>query len=280
MTRIDWADDTVNFFTGCRHGCDFCYAKKMARRLAGVPGTVYQRVAAVNPEDDPFEVAFHADVFNRSLDKYRGARKPRRIFVGSMGDMCFGGVAAYFNGKDGLAGNVITREVQGWTAEFARDLPDHTILVLTKRPDLLDPGVPWPENVHLGVSVTGNADAGRIEELHRWWGSAAANQTWIHAGGPGVLWASVEPLLDASFDPACLAGLDWVVVGMDSSWRYALRTNSQISVPMMRAVERIVAWCRENGVPVWCKGSTQALTTGTFPQEISEKEGQTWTFDQ
>jgi len=273
MTRIDWADDTVNFFTGCRHGCEFCYAKKMARRLEGVPGTVYQRVAAVDPGDDPFEVAFHADVATRKLSEFQRLRGPRRIFVGSMGDMCFENEAMSF----GIDGNpcsqpTSTRSVQRMTAEFAQRLPQHTVLVLTKRPDLLDPGVPWPGNVHLGVSVTGNADAGRIGELHRWWGSAAENQEWMHAGGPGMLWASVEPLLDASFDPVCLAGLDWVVVGMDSSWRYALRTNSQISVPMMKAVERIVAWCRSNRVPVWCKGSTQALTTGTFPQEFPRRK--------
>lgn len=35
-TKIDWADATWNPVTGCLHGCDYCYARKMAYRFGSV----------------------------------------------------------------------------------------------------------------------------------------------------------------------------------------------------------------------------------------------------
>lgn len=35
-TKIDWADSAWNPVTGCRHNCEYCYARKIARRFGGV----------------------------------------------------------------------------------------------------------------------------------------------------------------------------------------------------------------------------------------------------
>jgi Bacteriophage protein gp37 len=35
-TKIEWADDTWNPVTGCLHGCEYCYARKIAKRFAGL----------------------------------------------------------------------------------------------------------------------------------------------------------------------------------------------------------------------------------------------------
>ncbi len=34
-TKIEWCDSTWNPVTGCRHGCEYCYAKHMANRFKG-----------------------------------------------------------------------------------------------------------------------------------------------------------------------------------------------------------------------------------------------------
>lgn len=34
-TKIDWADATWNPVTGCLHGCEYCYARKIAERFGG-----------------------------------------------------------------------------------------------------------------------------------------------------------------------------------------------------------------------------------------------------
>lgn len=76
-TKIEWTDKTWNPITGCTpisEGCQHCYARRMARRLAGRYGY---------PESPhEFDVALHPDRLNEPL-YWKG---PQRIFVCSMGD--------------------------------------------------------------------------------------------------------------------------------------------------------------------------------------------------
>lgn len=32
-TKIEWCDSTWNPVTGCKHGCDYCYARRIAGRF-------------------------------------------------------------------------------------------------------------------------------------------------------------------------------------------------------------------------------------------------------
>lgn len=32
-TKVDWCDSTWNPVTGCLHGCEYCYARKIAKRF-------------------------------------------------------------------------------------------------------------------------------------------------------------------------------------------------------------------------------------------------------
>ena len=48
-TKIEWCDMTWNPVTGCLHGCEYCYAKKVAHRFDGkvfdtspLPGGLHQ----------------------------------------------------------------------------------------------------------------------------------------------------------------------------------------------------------------------------------------------
>jgi hypothetical protein len=34
-TRIEWCDFTYNPITGCRHACEYCYARRQAQRFCG-----------------------------------------------------------------------------------------------------------------------------------------------------------------------------------------------------------------------------------------------------
>jgi len=83
-TKIEWTRDingnpgkTWNPITGCTpvsEGCEHCYARRMAQRLAGRYGY---------PKDDPFRVTFHPERLQQPL-KWK---KPRMVFVCSMGDL-------------------------------------------------------------------------------------------------------------------------------------------------------------------------------------------------
>lgn len=125
-TSIEWTDYTWNPITGCSRLCDYCYAKRIAVRLAGRFGY---------PKDDPFKVTFHP---NR-LSQPREVSKPSKIFTCSMGEL--------FDPKSRY----------GWIgfifAEMKRN-PQHTFQVLTKRHEVLDQ-FEYPENLLLGVTVDG-----------------------------------------------------------------------------------------------------------------------------
>lgn len=116
-TKIEWTQGpdggrgmVWNPVTGCTRvdrGCAHCYAARMAPRLAGRCGY---------PADDPFRVTLHPDKLGEPLRW----RKPRIVFVDSMGDLFHKDVP-----------DVLIRAVFGVMAEA----PRHMFIVLTKRPD-------------------------------------------------------------------------------------------------------------------------------------------------
>jgi|SRR5690554_5133613 len=135
-TRIEWAQKVWNPVTGCTKissGCQNCYAERMAKRLRGRCGY---------PADEPFRVTLHPE----RLEKPLRWRKPRMIFVCSMGDLFHEGVPDDFINK---VFTVMTSPISGAN--------HHTYLMLTKRPDRILKGhaerfKDWP-NIWLGVTV-------------------------------------------------------------------------------------------------------------------------------
>lgn len=129
-TKIEWTDYTWNPVTGCRGGCEYCYARKMAKRLKGRAGY---------PLDDPFMPVFHQDRINEPYC----LKKPSRIFTVSMGD---------------LFGDGIIKEVVWDVMKVIIENPRHTFQVLTKRPENIMGLTPdirgFPPNLWLGVSIT------------------------------------------------------------------------------------------------------------------------------
>lgn len=134
-TKIEWASEVWNIVTGCTKvstGCTNCYGERMAKRLAGRFGY---------PADDPFRVTFHPDKLNQPL-KWK---KPRNIFVASMGDLFHEDV------KEWMLDRIFDRI-------FYDGISHHKFLILTKRPrNMYDYfkkfDLDIPENVCLGVSV-------------------------------------------------------------------------------------------------------------------------------
>lgn len=112
-SKIEWTDFTWNPVTGCSpisEGCANCYARRMAKRLAGRFGY---------PEGDGFKVTLHRD----KLDEPTKKKKPCKIFVCSMGDLFHYEVSEYY--------------IQSIFNIMANN-PRHTFMVLTKRPEEID----------------------------------------------------------------------------------------------------------------------------------------------
>lgn len=251
MTGIQWTQETWNPTSGCdrlSEGCDHCYALTMAKRLKAMGQPKYQKDGDPRTSGPGFGLTMHNDAVGLPLTW----RKPRKVFVNSMSDLFHGHVTDEF----------IARVFAVMAAT-----PQHTYQVLTKRHGrmrsllgndgqtlleatqdeetasrLYNAGWPLP-NVHLGVSVE--------------------NQKWASIRIPALLdveaavrFLSCEPLLGPVDLTAYLHGIGWCIVGGESG---------RGSRPMDEEwVRRIIADCRDAGVPVFVKqlGSVWAQARG------------------
>lgn len=232
-TGIDWCTDVWNVVTGCSAGCDYCYARRMSLRLAGRCG--YPQHA---PGSHPFDITFHRDKLTLPLSW----KKPKRIFVNSMGDLFDPWVRAE------------------WIFEVMQVMEKakhHTFLVLTKQAFRLMTFMD-------GMEALGHAPLSNV-----WWGVSVEDQAAADERIPFLLKApvahrfvSVEPMLgsvDLSPDlaPYCWynavgdgspvwRGPDWVICGPQSGSR-----AKPYDFDWMLALQQ---QCVAVGIPFFLKG--------------------------
>jgi protein gp37 len=262
---IGWCTKTWNPVTGCSKvspACDHCYAERMSKRLAGRFGY---------PADNPFGVTFHPD----KLDEPLTWRNPQRVFVCSMGDLFHEDVDMewFLRIFDAM-----------WEA------PQHTYLLLTKRPECMREWVDW--TVRHAWQCDGNSSLGP----HIFLGVTAENQEQADKRIPILLdtpaakrFVSCEPLLGPVNLQGDSHGSDWL-----QGWEVVTETEydrqgQAYPVPAQSQTERL-DWCicgPENGpgkrpmdldwarslrdqcvsagVPFWYKGG---LLDGVEHQEL------------
>lgn len=208
-TKIDWCDYSWNPVTGCRHGCNYCYAQRIADR--------FKPQACERPQTEPVECLPHgsglyriktpAQIVDQDGNRLRGTPypkgfeptfhdytldfpqhmdKPSKIFVSSMGDL-FGEWVP----------DIWIQDV----FEAARKAPQHTYLFLTKNPE---------RYIKL-------AEAGKLpQDKNFWYGSTVTNDDKpIFYSGEHNCYVSIEPLL-GPFDvdgAAAIEGIKWVIIG-------------------------------------------------------------------
>lgn len=118
-SKIGWTDAVWNPMTGCSpvsRGCDNCYAERMATRLARMGASGYAA------EGDPFAPRAQWD----RLGEPARWRKPRRVFVCSMGDWL------HELQTPGMA-----QEVLEYATHPKVRAAGHVFFFLTKRPERL-----------------------------------------------------------------------------------------------------------------------------------------------
>jgi len=250
-TKIEWTDATWNPVTGCSPispGCDHCYAKRMANRLKGRYGY---------PEDEPFRPGtFHPE----QMDRLWGWKKPRKIFVCSMGDI--------FHPK------VRTVDLDYvWSTMGCCDSPDmriHTFILLTKRPDC---ALKYAEY---------RKSRGMVFDLSNLWlGVTAENQEQADKRIPillqipaAVRFVSIEPMLGPialrrkaadereivraalmgtmdEYSRPVERGIDWVIVGGETG-PGALPAKAEWFFS-------IIDQCKAAGVPVFVKKAPEGV---------------------
>ena len=249
-TSIEWAEFSWNPVTGCSsvsEGCKNCYARRMARRLAGRYG--------YPAYPNHFDVALHPD----RLDVPLRRKKPTMYFVCSMSDLFHEDVPISFLHR---IFNVFASCKQ------------HVFLVLTKRPERMAIFTTmWTEdvrfinctpddwalpNLYLGVSVENQA-------------TADGRHGYLHQCPAAVKFVSYEPAL-ASIDWAGWEFVSQIISGGESGpgarpshpdWHRATRDFCQAR-GIAYFFKQHGAWLHESQIDEW------------YPYEIDSREHYTW----
>lgn len=248
-TKIEWCDSTWKPVTGCLHGCEYCYARKMANRFGGafwsekvgnidVPcGTESDgknHILDLPIKDEcrnkqktaPYPFWFDPTLHKYRLDEPQRWKKPRTIFVCSMAD---------------LFGEWVPDEWIEDVFAACKEAPQHTYLFLTKNPirylDLADEGkLPQSNNMWYGSSVTGEG----IQHFS----SSGKYNTFL----------SIEPLLfSINMRVGSFQNAKWIVIGAETGNR-----KNKV-VPQKEWINHIITYCDETGIPVFMKDSVNPI---------------------
>ena len=227
-TKIEWCDMTWNPVTGCLHGCEYCYAKKVAHRFDGkvfdtspLPGGLH--VLEDRPPWPPYPYGFAPTFHRYRLGDPASKTKGKTIFVCSMAD---------------LFGSWVQTKWIVDVLDACLAAPQHRYLFLTKNPKRyleLDEMALLP--------LQGNF----------WYGSTVTSPstdyfTWSYTFNT---FASIEPLLEPfgnSYSDQTRS-LGWVIIGAETGNR-----KGKV-IPDKAWVQEIQEYCRENDIPVFMKDS-------------------------
>lgn len=258
-TKIDWCDSTWNPVTGCLHGCEYCYARRIADRFEGTDSEIFNeeyrlyakheldKPLMLNGRKAPYPYGFAPTFHRYRLNDYIG-KKGRNIFVCSMADL-FG---------DWVPDN--------WIEEvFAAcdKAPQHNYLFLTKNPkryvELQDAEkLIEKENMWYGASITDEESLKRVEDALG--NIKCSTKTFL----------SIEPILeDISSaetwnDFVKSKYMDWVIIGAETGKR-----KNKIS-PDKAWIRSIYFDCYENWeqIPIFMKSSLADIWVEPLIQEF------------
>ena len=265
-TKIDWCDASWNPVTGCEHGCEYCYARRMAKRYSYEGQTLdapceLQRVwiedrkglepglhvlrYAVQLKDNgrivPYPFGFAPTFHRYRLDIPARWKRPRTIFVCSMAD---------------LFGAWVPEEWIKAVFDACEKAPQHRYLFLTKNPrryiDLADKGLlPMDSNFWYGSTVT------------------TPEKEFFFCKGIHTF-VSIEPILEPFTELGrtdCF--VDWVIVGAETGNR------KDKVIPEKAWIDELAGQCSRVGVPIFMKSSIEDLMGGDFRQEYPWEEAGT-----
>lgn len=255
-TKIEWCDSTWNPVTGCKHGCEYCYARRIARRFGGASETHNNEMChecqwiteADGGEHElnspifdydrghkaPFPFEFDPTFHGYRLDEPAQHEKPQNIFVCSMAD---------------LFGEWVPEEWIKAVFAACERAPQHTYLFLTKNPSR-----------YLTLAKAGKLPKGE----NYWYGSTITGPEapfFFHASVKTFV--SIEPLLGPFIQEEYDDGfqqIDWIILGAMTG------PGSRKRQPKREWVEAILAVARKESIPVFMKDSMR----GVWPELVRE----------
>lgn len=275
-TKIDWCDSTWNPVTGCLHGCEYCYARRMIQRFAPSRDekllaeldaiTEYSNdvcnrmmflkapIQVQNPENEkkrmcPYPFGFTPTFHAYRLGEYARKTKSRNIFVCSMAD---------------LFGEWVPEPWIKMVFEDCKAAPQHNYLFLTKNPKR-----------YVWLQYNGKL----IKKDNMWYGASVTDRkSWkkvVDAFGDikcsYKLFLSIEPILenvalaDKWNECAAINYMNWVIVGAETG-----RRKNKV-IPRREWIEQIVEDCRRYNTPLFMKSSLADIWGEPLIQEFPEE---------
>ena len=283
-TKIDWCDSTWNPVTGCLHGCEYCYARKIAERFGGASethnneccnecqwitegtGEIHSLNEPIfdfdNGRNAPFPFDFDPTFHRYKLDEPQRWKKPRNIFVCSMAD---------------LFGEWVPDEWIETVINACLAAPQHRYLFLTKNPGrychLERAGImPKGDNFWFGATFDHSNWPGHDgpHEIPGRPTTFALHGKMVHDAGDFYYPAYPEKNRFVSFEPLLYdigahigsTGAQWHIIGAETG-------NRKGKVATQREwVEHIVEYSDKNHIPVFMKESLRGLMGDDFRQEF------------
>lgn len=271
-TRIDWCDSTWNPVTGCKGGCDYCYARSITNRFGGwTTGGVKttQNFFSDPPVLDsplllerksgkvvkaPYPFAFTPTFHRYRLEEPLKKQKGQNIFVGSMSD---------------LFGRWVPTKWIVEVLDICRKAPQHNYLFLTKFPER------YVELDHLALLP---------HEENFWYGATITNAKQMKRAADSIgqlrqevrSFFSMEPLMEdvarseaweMSYNGAYA---NWIIIGAMTG------PGSESQQPCREWVERIVDDAKNElspfyPIPVFMKDNLRKVWGRDLIQEFPEK---------
>lgn len=240
-TKIEWCDSTWNPVTGCLHGCEYCYARKIANRFGehkketGVVELHWKR-------DNPYPYDFYPTLHKYRMDEPSKKTKGQNIFVCSMAD---------------LFGDWVHPDWIKQVFEVCNNAPQHNYLFLTKNPSKYD------------EVIRNNYKDFIINHMSNWWfGTTVNDENSFRDKGYELFestgncqkkranrFLSIEPLLGEIEETSLenLQYIDWVIIGAETGNR------KEKVIPWFTWINSIVKECKKFDIPVFMKESLVPL---------------------
>lgn len=240
-TKIDWCNSTYNPISGCKHHCEYCYARRIAERFAGCTMaphgitsasiiTIHERMHSIDKNGVVRNAAYPFG-FTPTLHEYR-LEDPKtkgfgkNVFVCSTADM-FG---------RWVPDEWITKVFQSCEAADG-----HRYLFLTKNP----------------VRYIYLAEKGLLPKNENfWYGSTVTDDSMpaFYAEGYNTF-VSIEPVLAPfeSGDNGIADKVDWAIIGAETG----NRKNKVVPDPSW--ITSIANEFKKRGKPVFMKESLEPI---------------------
>lgn len=230
-TKIDWCDMTWNPIVGCKHNCEYCYARKIANSIYG-----------------SFEPVF----YQKRLRAPTKFKKSKNIFVGSMSDI-FGDWIPFKNIVD--------------IVDACFKAPQHRYIFLTKNykryeevreliGELIEVYDGTRPKMCLGATATNNK---QLKEAY------ASKADWISIEPiHGKL--DTKKLFSCKGNSKNNTNLSprwyWVVVGAETGNR------KEKIVPKKEWIQEVAEVCLQYNIPLFTKESLREMMGDEFVQEF------------